>query len=287
MALLGATTRAASVVGPLLGAALASGLSTRAGLLLAPAGCVLAAMTTAVTMASNEAATEKQGSTLGAISEVLRHHCAPLSRAATFGLLLFVSRTARDVLLPLLTLHLNHGAVVAGAVVAVSYSVDAVLGTFVAGPLMDRFGRKASAFASTAGLFLGFGAVYLALSAIDREDRTAQLAAIYASAALLGAGNGFSSGLVMTISTDLAPADNRAAFLSLFRVISDSGVILGSALVGAVANAFSLKLAALLNAGVAALTLLFVLCFLQETKPPPREKKPAPPMVEAIETPGV
>jgi MFS family permease len=53
---------------------------------------------------------------------------------------------------------------------------------------------------------------------------------LYAAASVLGLGSGLGSGLVMTLGTDLAPQNpaERGYYLALFRIITDSGILLGS-----------------------------------------------------------
>jgi hypothetical protein len=57
-------------------------------------------------------------------------------------------------------------------------------------------------------------------------------------------GNGLSSGLVMTIGQDAAPADARSRFIGLFKVATDSGIFAGPMAVGLLWRAFSIDVAA-------------------------------------------
>ena len=61
----------------------------------------------------------------------------------------------------------------------------------------------------------------------------------------------------MTFSTDFAPRNNAARFLSVWRLVGDSGGVVGPAIVGAVAAAAGFGPAALVVAalGVAAATI--------------------------------
>ena len=75
------------------------------------------------------------------------------------------------------------------------------------------------------------------------------------------------------MSTDLAPEDLRGPFLAMFRVVSDTGIILGSFAVGAVSESYALHAACSGAAVLALATLAFLYCAVAETRPPP----PAPP----------
>ena len=95
-----------------------------------------------------------------------------------------------------------------------------------------------------------------------------RLVALFGAAGLLGAANGCSSGLVMTLSTDIAPRDLRGAFLSLFRLVSDAGILVGSAVVGVVSDAFALHVACSATAVAALVAIAFLACCVEETRPP-------------------
>ena len=115
-----------------------------------------------------------------------------------------------------------------------------------------RWGRKSNGVLSPLVLALGFCLLAAALhhgpraqsssellsiapntTSIDLDVATTTLSGdrvLYFAAAVLGMGSGLGSGLVMTLGTDLAPQDpaERGHFLALFRVITDSGILLGS-----------------------------------------------------------
>ena len=46
-------------------------------------------------------------------------------------------------------------------------------------------------------------------------------------AVAMSLGNGLGAGIVMTIGADVSPADGRVRFLSMWRVISDTGAAVG------------------------------------------------------------
>ena len=278
MALLGTWARVASVLGPLVGGGVAAGRGPRAGLAAAPVLAALGGAAARAKMPATAAAAPRGGG--AGYGEVVAHHSWPLATTALWGLLLFVLRTARDLAVPLAALELGCGPTAVAAVVAVSYGLDALVGAAAAGPLMDGCGRRAAGAASCAGFGLGFAALASVLfddglRVLGGGDKKAprRVAGLYGAAALLGAANGASSGLVMTMSTDLAPEDLRGPFLAMFRVVSDTGIILGSFAVGAVSESYALHAACSGAAVLALATLAFLYCVVAETRPPP----PAPP----------
>ena len=67
---------------------------------------------------------------------------------------------------------------------------------------------------------------------------------------LMGVGNGFGSGLVMTLGVDLAPRTSAGEFLGIWRLMGDFGSTAGPMLIGVVAQVLGLQLAPLLIACV-------------------------------------
>ncbi|MBZ6372518.1 MAG: MFS transporter, partial [Microbacterium hominis] len=62
-------------------------------------------------------------------------------------------------------------------------------------------------------------------------------------AAVLGVGNGLSSGILLTLGADVAPQDDPAPFLGSWRTLTDAGGALSPLLVSAIAAALSLSAA--------------------------------------------
>jgi MFS family permease len=160
-------------------------------------------------------------------------------------------RTAPATLIPLLgsdVLGLDVRQI--GLVVSIGAAIDMSL-FYPAGLIMDQFGRKFAIVPSFllqgAGLLLvplatGFGG--LALATI-----------------VIGFGNGLSSGAMMTIGADLAPPQSRAPFLGIWRLIGDTGFMVGPVAVGNIANLASLAATAgvMGGAGIAAALIFLVL----------------------------
>ena len=89
---------------------------------------------------------------------------------------------------------------------------------------MDRFGRWWVSVPTTFALGLGLALLPLAHTATS----------IGILGALLGIGNGISSGIVMTLGADAAPEFGRPRFLAGWRVLSDSGQMLGPVVISVV-----------------------------------------------------
>ena len=78
-----------------------------------------------------------------------------------------------------------------------------------------------------------------------RADAAADAAAMWFAlfAAVLGVGNGLSSGILLTLGADVAPQDDPAPFLGSWRTLTDAGGALSPLLVSAIAAALSLSAA--------------------------------------------
>lgn len=265
LGMIGGVTRLASVVGPAVAGLVAKRTTPRNALLFTPLSAAVGLLLLFLLpkeqtgAKSSDAASLAQASLCHAYRAACVSHYAELMKTAIFGLLVFWLRAARLLLLPLAALNERIYKSVSpdrvGYLVAASFVVDCLVGLFIAGRIMDGLGRKPAAALTCTGLAIGF-------AALGHADTWIQ---VTLSALVLGFGNGFSSGLVMTISTDLAPEDNRGAFLSLFRFIADTGVVIGSDLAGAIANTTSFKAACWTQSGVALFCLAFVVVVLPET----------------------
>jgi MFS family permease len=99
---------------------------------------------------------------------------------------------------------------------------------------MDRFGRVYVAVPSM--IVLGLGFLLLPL--------TSGAATVGLVAALMGLGNGISSGVVLTLGADASPLQNRAQFLAGWRLCSDLGHAGGPLVISVVSALASLAAAA-------------------------------------------
>lgn len=159
-----------------------------------------------------------------------------LSRLGLAAASLAAVRSARQVVLPLWGLSLGLEAHTISLVVGVAGAIDFAL-FYASGQVMDRFGRL---WASLPAMLL-MGAGFLLLSFThDLPDATMWFALF---AAVIGVGNGLSSGILLTLGADVAPQHDPAPFLSSWRTLNDAG--------GAVAPVIFSGLAAVATLGVA------------------------------------
>jgi len=115
-----------------------------------------------------------------------------------------------------------------------------VLLFFPGGFIMDRLGRRWVTLPAICTMSIGLLVLPL----------THHVATIALVAALLGLGNGVSSGIIVTLGADASPVRGRAQFLAGWRLFADSGNALGPLVVSGVAALAGLPVSALTVGGI-------------------------------------
>ena len=270
LASIGGTYRIASALAPLAGGALAQRAGFRAVFAVQLASCAPAVPLIAACMhtpapkdASQPGAPQPQRASLRAF---IRSQWRPLTAAWVATLLMSVVRGVRDLLLPLAAAEAGRTRAGVGALTAASYACDTALFP-LGGWLLDRAGCWAAGAAASAVMAAG-------LLPLSRPGGS-----LLAAAIVTGIGNGLSSGIVMALGADLAPANQAGAVLGTFNFIAALGGALGPLAVGALAQAASLRAAAGCAAGVSLFSALWWgLCL------PRRRSEPTAALVPAATT---
>lgn len=165
-----------------------------------------------------------------ALLDVLRAHWRVFATIGTVALLISAVRSARNTVLPLWAEHVGISPEQTSIVFGIAGAVDMLL-FYPAGKVMDRMGR----------LWVGVPAMLVMGSALAFLPLATTIVPLAIVAMVLGLGNGMSSGILMTLGADVAPAEIRPQFLGVFRVFADSGgalgplVISGAAALGSIA----------------------------------------------------
>ncbi|WP_377267651.1 MFS transporter [Peterkaempfera sp. SMS 1(5)a] len=146
-------------------------------------------------------------------------------------LLVGAVRAARQTVLPLWASHIGLSATATSIIFGIANAADMSL-FYPAGHVMDRFGRLAVAVPSMTLLGLGMLAIPAAHGAV----------ALGVVAVVMSIGNGIGSGIMMTLGSDAAPADDRTTFLSVWRLLGDTGNALGPVVPAAIAEVAALGL---------------------------------------------
>ena len=163
-------------------------------------------------------------------------HRGVLARIGTGVGVLAALRASRTVILPLWAVSIGMAPDAAAIVIGIAATIDFAL-FYVSGHVMDRHGRLWSAIPGLVGLAVGH--VALAFT----HDLPAAVAWFTGVAILLGIANGLSSGVILTVGADLAPAANPAPFLGAYRTIADAGAAAAPLAVAAITSAVSIMVA--------------------------------------------
>ena len=170
-------------------------------------------------------------------------------------------RASREIVIPLWGDNIGLRKDEIGYITTLSFAVDSLMFP-IAGFIMDKFGRRYTGI--PAFIILGFSLVL-----IGTVDNPLMFLTSYStlilSAIMSGIGNGISSGLVLTIGSDLSPPNNRGGFLGIWRLISDGGGAAGPTVMGIIANSYSLATASFSSGFIAITGIIFLRFFVKET----------------------
>lgn len=156
------------------------------------------------------------------LRSVISHTLPTLRTLGVAVVLTGALRAARNVVIPLWGSHLGLDDHTISYIFGLSAAVDMLL--FVpAGYVMDRWGRRWTAVPSA--LLLAAGTSMLPF--------TGSPLSLAIAGVVLGLGNGWGSGVLMTLGGDAAPAEGRAEFIGVWMALQDAGGLLGPAVVSA------------------------------------------------------
>lgn len=172
---------------------------------------------------------------LGVFRTMLKYR-GVLARLGLSAATLSAERSARLIVLPLWGVSLGLDSSAISLIVGISGALDFAL-FYASGQVMDRFGRIWAAVPPM--IIMGLAFIVLSLT----HDLSGAVGWFVALSATIGIGNGMSSGLLLTLAADLAPADDPAPFLSSWRTLTDSGGAIVPVVFSGLAGLFGISLA--------------------------------------------
>jgi MFS family permease len=240
MSIFATAWRTGALVGPFVGALAITAVGLRGGFAVQLVAVVVSGLLMArLPDSAGRSHSDPSGPvTPLAVASAYRHMFLTLGVGTV---MLGAARASRDAVVPLWGDHIGLAPAQISLLFGAAGLLEVVVST-PAGHLMDRYGRRAVATPSLALLAVA----YLLL------PLTHSVLALALVTAVLGMGNGFGNGVVMTIGADVSPSTNRAEFLASWRLMHDAGMFGGPLAIGLVA-ASSLVGASLAIAGVAGL----------------------------------
>lgn len=233
---LGGVHRIGQFVGPFLGAGMIYLFGTSAAFYVAVITAVAATVTVwlarPVRPQKDDAArgTAAPGRVVPPrLRDMLGEHRRVLLRMGTVGMLVGTIRGARQQVIPLWGEYIDLDPTTISLLFGMAGGIDMLL-FYPAGKVMDRFGRLWVGV--PAMLMLGVATALIPFTSTSMELAVVSMA--------LGFANGCGSGIMMTISSDIAPAQGRAQFLGVWRLLTDIGLGAGPMLLAAGAAVGSL-----------------------------------------------
>ena len=260
-ALFGGVVRMAFILGPVIGGFMAENIDIRLPFFIQGglAGLTLVLLLVFRDRISDEFATMHRHGFMDGIKSIAQSDMRRVLPATVVAIVLQFLRKFRELISvwgQQVGLSESEIGIIQSSAAAADFSMFPVSGI-----VMDRFGRRFNVL--PAFLFLATGLTVLAFADA--------FWILLAATTLMGLGNGITSGFLVTLSQDLAPADNPSGFIGAWRLLSDVGGSLSPLGVGSIAQLTSLSVAAFTGAGIGIFGALLVIFVMRETA------KPAPP----------
>jgi len=240
MSMVGGMNRVGTFIGPVIGGFVAQRFGLEAAFMAQAAAGLLASGTMFLSVRETRREPQVAGHAVGGgLVGIVRDNRSIFLTAGVSVIALGLLRQARQVFLPLWGDSIGLDVAAIGVVFSVGALVDAVV-FYPSGVIMDRWGRKWAAVPCLLTLALGFLVLPLA------HD----IYSFAVIAVVVGVGNGFGSGIVMTLGADFAPEPVRSQFLGVWRLLSDTGQAGGPVLISALTALGSLGLASVASGGL-------------------------------------
>ena len=262
LSLFGGLGRIATIIGPLLGGILAEFVSIRAPFFLQGGIAFVTLILILRTSVNYELSQRKTNDGyIGDFKNTFMDHKNAYLTAGIAAVALQFLRASREIVIPLWGDNIGLRKDEIGYITTLSFAVDSLMFP-IAGFIMDKFGRRYTGI--PAFIILGFSLVLI--GTVDSPILfLTSYSTLILSAVISGVGNGISSGLVLTIGSDLSPPDNRGGFLGIWRFISDGGGAAGPTVMGIIANSYSLATASFSSGLIAITGIVFMRFFVKET----------------------
>jgi MFS family permease len=267
LSLLGGTNRLGNLIGPLVGgvAAEAYGLET-AFWLQAVLSIAASAVMYLLVRADDQAPAEmSHGGIYGRFATVVVEHRKVFLTAGLATVAIQVLRRSREAAIPLWGDSIGMSPSQIGFILSGSILIEVLL-FYPTGIVMDRWGRK-----WTGVPCLVFMAIGLMLFPFAHSFTGLLLAGM-----VTGLGNGFGSGIAMTLGADFSPTIGRNEFLGVWRLVGDIGGAVGPMVIGGLAGPIGLGGAIAASGGIGALGAIVMVFFVTEplkrARPPTRPR---------------
>ncbi len=225
---LGGVHRIGQFAGPFLGAGVIHFADMRAAFVLAVVTAAGATVTVWLAKSSPDPASPDEEDARASQSvapgfwQVIGAHRGTLATMGLVGMLVGAIRGARQQVIPLWGEYLELDPTTISLLFGLAGGIDMLL-FYPAGKVMDRLGR----------LWVGVPAMLLLAGAMALFPLTSTASGLAVVAMLLGFANGWGSGIMMTIASDISPTQGRPQFLGAWRLLTDIGLGAGPLILSA------------------------------------------------------
>ena len=256
LALFGGVNRIALFVGPLIAAFLASKYGLQSTFFAqAGIGIITAALMLILLKDMGSSGLHAEGeSILSRLNEVITENKRIFATAGIAAVCLQLIRNGKTILIPLWGDSIGINVRDINFIMSASSLVDSFF-FYPVGIVMDRWGRKWVFVPSL--IVLGSSLVMIPLAG--------NFGTLMAIGLWAGVGNGISSGIVFTMGVDFSPPNRTGEFIGVWRLIGDMGGSTGPFIVGFVAQAATLGVAAVVTGGFGFVGAAIAILFVQET----------------------
>jgi MFS family permease len=269
ISLVGGTSRIGMFVGPAVGGSIGVAFGLHAAFFAQAAVTAVAALALFALTESTpraDASPTRGSSAYGRVGRTLVAHRREFLTVGTVAFAIVLMRQGRQILMPLWGDAIGLDVAQIGLVLSLGAALDATL-FWPVGVVMDRYGRK---FAVVPSLLLL--AASLVLVPLATSFPTFLLLGL-----LSGFGNGFGSGVVMTLGADLAPREGAGEFIGVWRLVADVGSAAAPLGIGALAEVATLGASAVATGLVGVAGVLVMLFLVEETLHRPSPVRPRAP----------
>ena len=187
---------------------------------------------------------------------VIRRHIKIFVSGGSVMIILAILRSSRSLVIPAWGVAIGLSSSEIGIAISLAALIDTLM-FLPAGFILDHVGRKAALIPCLILLGLSIGLLPL----------TESFMLFTLVVMLSGLGNGFGTGIFMTLGGDFSPRYGRNHFLGVWRFVGDSGQALGPTTLGYLANAIGTGFACLTTSLMVLPALLILCVFVPEPHP--------------------
>ncbi|MFL2547205.1 MAG: MFS transporter [Candidatus Rariloculaceae bacterium] len=239
IAVMAGINRSGFLIGPLAGGFVANLYGYPVAFVAGAIFALVAAVIVLLATTNRRSKKAPKETVLAVIGRTLSSNRSFFATSGIVALSIQLMRATQQLLVPLFGTFVGLDVAAIGLIFSLCAALDMSL-FYPVGIVMDRWGRKWTGVPSM--LFFVLGLLLLPFAQ-----------GFYS---LLGAGlvlafaNGLSTGIVMIIGMDMAPPDQRAQFLGVWRLLGDLGTVTGPLLAGVLVNIATLGAASFVVAAI-------------------------------------